>query len=107
MEERWQVSVELNKTSMSTESAQRQFNSSEVISALRKVSQDSGSALAKKVLERTERKGSGASDMAREVLEEGISEYEEGSMGWAEMVDDVSKTLKAIDPSKMKGLKVR
>ena len=92
---------------MSTESAQKQFNSAEVISALRTVSQDSGSSIAKKVLERTERKDNGASDMAREVLEEGLSEYEEGEMSWAEMVDDVSRTLKAIDPAKMKGLKVR
>ena len=93
---------------MSTESqSMKAFNSSEVISALRTVSQDSGSSIAKKVLGKAERKDNGASDMAREVLEEGLSEYSEGDMSWAEMVDDVSKTLKAIDPAKMKGLKVR
>ena len=93
---------------MSTEDqALKQFSNSEVISALRRVKMDSESKISDRVLKRAENKDNGAMDLAREVFEEGLSQFEEGDMEWIAMVEDMCKTLKAIDPKNLTGLQGR
>jgi hypothetical protein len=54
------------------------------------------SKVAEKVFRKEEKEYSSRCWMARMVLNEALEEYEEGDMEWDAMVEDVTKTLKAM-----------
>jgi hypothetical protein len=70
-----------------------------MLEGLKQLAKKSKTVLAKKTSTSEERCYSVGVAMAREVFREAIDSYEAGEMTWAEMVDDLSKTLKAIDES--------
>jgi len=72
--------------------------SKKCIEALRKVDTKAKTTLSEKTLVGEEREGSMACRLASKLFREAIDSYEDGSMEWPEMVDDLHKTLKVIKP---------
>ena len=91
---------------MSDETAKKDFNAAEVLAALRSANVDAKTDVLAKVISKKERSDNGACGMAMEVLEEALNEWKTGEMEWEEMISEVNKTLKAIDPKNLKGLHV-
>lgn len=91
---------------MSDVTAKKDFNSAEVLAALRSVNVDAKTKVLSKVISKRERDDNGACGMAMEVLEEGLNEWKSGDLEWEDMLSEVNKTLKAIDPKNLKGLHV-
>lgn len=64
---------------------------------LRKVAKKSGTDIASRLVKGRERSENNVCEMARMVFREALDSYEDGEMEWKEMVDDLSKTLLAIE----------
>lgn len=64
---------------------------------LRKTEKKAKTSVAKRALKSAEREDSPACSLARMVFRESLDAYEDGTMEWEEMVEDLYKTLKAIE----------
>lgn len=71
------------------------------IDLLRKTSEKSGTEVAKRTLKSKEREESEVCILAKMVFRESLDAYEDGTMDWDDMVEDLYETLKAVEvPSK-------
>jgi predicted AlkP superfamily phosphohydrolase/phosphomutase len=69
----------------------------DMLKQLKAVEKEAGTKLSKRVVKSEDRKDSKRCDVARMMFREGIEMYECGDMSWEDMVDDLCKTLLAIE----------
>lgn len=67
-----------------------------LLKKLKQVKNKDDNELTKRVVTKEERKVDDKCDMARLVFDEALDSYEDGTMDWQDMVEDLHSTLKAM-----------
>lgn len=75
-------------------------HSKQMLSALKGLKEKTKSTVVQRLVENKERSKSLGIPLADKVFHESMDMYLQGDMTWEETVDDLSKTLKAIDMEK-------